>query len=76
MPRLSVDLDLVFTDHTLPREQALRRINEAISASHQVFVQEGVSLSIQRGSLSAAANESACNAQRNRKAAAYGVSTA
>src|SRR4051812_27247093 len=30
MPRLSVDLDLVFPDHTLPREQALNRINEAI----------------------------------------------
>jgi predicted nucleotidyltransferase component of viral defense system len=30
MPRLSVDLDLVFPDHTLPREQALERINEAI----------------------------------------------
>ena len=26
MPRLSVDLDLVFPDHTLPREQALVRI--------------------------------------------------
>ena len=33
MPRLSVDLDLVFPDHTLPREQALRRINEAIRQS-------------------------------------------
>ncbi len=30
MPRLSVDLDLVFPDYTLPREQALPRINEAI----------------------------------------------
>jgi predicted nucleotidyltransferase component of viral defense system len=30
MPRLSVDLDLVFPDYTLPREQALARINEAI----------------------------------------------
>ena len=25
MPRLSVDLDLVFPDHTLPRDEALRR---------------------------------------------------
>jgi hypothetical protein len=33
MPRLSVDLDLVFPDHTLPREQALGRINEAIRQS-------------------------------------------
>lgn len=30
MPRLSVDLDLVFPDYTLPREQALARINTAI----------------------------------------------
>ncbi|CAM3803689.1 nucleotidyl transferase AbiEii/AbiGii toxin family protein [Castellaniella denitrificans] len=30
MPRLSVDLDLVFPDHTLPRGEALARINEAI----------------------------------------------
>jgi predicted nucleotidyltransferase component of viral defense system len=33
MPRLSVDLDLVFPDHTLPREQALRKINDAIRQS-------------------------------------------
>jgi predicted nucleotidyltransferase component of viral defense system len=30
MPRLSVDLDLVFPDHSLPRDEALARINEAI----------------------------------------------
>ncbi|WP_303783200.1 nucleotidyl transferase AbiEii/AbiGii toxin family protein [Azovibrio restrictus] len=30
MPRLSVDLDLVFPDHRLPREEALDRINDAI----------------------------------------------
>jgi len=30
MPRLSVDLDLVFPDHTLPRDEALTRINQAI----------------------------------------------
>ncbi|MDD2657925.1 MAG: nucleotidyl transferase AbiEii/AbiGii toxin family protein [Candidatus Pacebacteria bacterium] len=30
MPRLSVDLDLVFPDHTLPRDEALARINEAV----------------------------------------------
>ena len=33
MPRLSIDLDLVFAEHTLPREEALRRINEAIRQS-------------------------------------------
>ncbi len=30
MPRLSVDIDLVFPDHTLPRDRALARINDAI----------------------------------------------
>ncbi len=30
MPRLSVDLDLVFPDYTLPREDALEQINNAI----------------------------------------------
>ncbi|MCU4119146.1 nucleotidyl transferase AbiEii/AbiGii toxin family protein [Variovorax sp. N23] len=30
MPRLSVDLDLVFPDHSLPRDAALARINDAI----------------------------------------------
>ena len=33
MPRLSVDLDLVFPDHRLPRDEALHRINEAIRQS-------------------------------------------
>jgi hypothetical protein len=30
MPRLSVDLDLVFTDHRLLRAEVLRVINEAL----------------------------------------------
>ena len=30
MPRLSVDLDLVFIDHRMPRDQALERIDEAL----------------------------------------------
>lgn len=33
MPRLSVDLDLVFPDHRLPRGEALGRINDAIRQS-------------------------------------------
>jgi predicted nucleotidyltransferase component of viral defense system len=33
MPRLSVDLDLVFPDYTLPRDEALQRINNAIHQS-------------------------------------------
>lgn len=32
LPRLSVDLDLVFTDHRLPRANALDRINHAVHA--------------------------------------------
>jgi predicted nucleotidyltransferase component of viral defense system len=33
MPRLSVDLDLVFPDHSLPRDQALSRISKALRQS-------------------------------------------
>ena len=33
MPRLSVDLDLAFPDHSLPRDEALAHINEAIRRS-------------------------------------------
>ena len=33
MPRLSVDLDLVFPDHSPPRDAALARINDAIRQS-------------------------------------------
>jgi hypothetical protein len=33
MPRLSVDLDLVFPDHRLPRDEALAAINEALRAA-------------------------------------------
>ena len=33
MPRLSVDLDLVFVDHRLGRDEALARINEAIRSA-------------------------------------------
>lgn len=33
MPRLSVDIDVVFTDHTLPRDQALATIGQELSAA-------------------------------------------
>ncbi len=33
MPRLSVDLDLVFVDHRLARDEALAKINEAIRSA-------------------------------------------
>lgn len=41
MPRLSVDLDLVFPDHTLPREQALTRINDAIRKAADRLARHG-----------------------------------
>jgi len=41
MPRLSVDLDLVFPDHAPPREQALARINEAIRQTAQRLNKRG-----------------------------------
>jgi len=46
MPRLSVDLDLVFPDHTLPREQALVRINEAIRQAADRLVRRGFQVHI------------------------------
>jgi predicted nucleotidyltransferase component of viral defense system len=41
MPRLSVDLDLVFPDHTLPRDQALARINDAIRQAAERLKRHG-----------------------------------
>jgi hypothetical protein len=41
MPRLSVDLDLVFTDPMVPREQALRRINDAIRQASERLSRSG-----------------------------------
>ena len=41
MPRLSVDLDLVFPDYTVPREEALKRINEAIRRSIASLKKQG-----------------------------------
>lgn len=41
MPRLSVDLDLVLADHTLPREPALKRINDAIHQSAARLKKQG-----------------------------------
>ncbi|MCA1788818.1 MAG: nucleotidyl transferase AbiEii/AbiGii toxin family protein [Thioalkalivibrio sp.] len=41
MPRLSVDLDLVFPDHTLPRDQALARINDAIRQAAERLERHG-----------------------------------
>ncbi len=41
MPRLSVDLDLVFPDYTLPREAALVRINDAMRQAAERLKQRG-----------------------------------
>jgi len=41
MPRLSFDLDLVFPDHTRPREEALRSINGAIHQSVGHLTKQG-----------------------------------
>ena len=41
LPRLSVDLDLVFPDHTLPRDAALACINEAIRNAAERLKERG-----------------------------------
>lgn len=41
MPRLSVDLDLVFPDHNLPRDQALQCINDTIRQSAERLNKRG-----------------------------------
>ena len=41
MPRLSVDLDLVFPDHTLPRDEALARINAAVRLAAERLTKRG-----------------------------------
>lgn len=42
MPRLSVDLDLVFPDHHVPREQALEKINQTIRQSAGRLERQGL----------------------------------
>lgn len=41
MPRLSVDLDLLFPDHTIPREQALRCIKDRLRQSSDRLQKQG-----------------------------------
>jgi len=41
MPRLSVDLDLVFPDHTLPRGEALPHINAAVRQAAERLKRRG-----------------------------------
>ena len=42
MPRLSVDIDVVWKDHTAPREQAMTGIAEALQRSRQGLEQRGI----------------------------------
>jgi predicted nucleotidyltransferase component of viral defense system len=42
MPRLSVDLDLVFPDHKLPRGEALARINDAVRQAAERLKKRGL----------------------------------
>jgi len=42
MPRLSVDLDLVFSDHRVPRAEALKVINEALRVASSRLAKHGV----------------------------------
>jgi hypothetical protein len=46
MPRLSVDLDLVFTDHRLPRPEALTAINEALRAAGRQLARRGLKVQV------------------------------
>ncbi len=47
MPRLSVDLDLVFPDHRLPRARALARIGEALQRSAERLAARGFQTRVQ-----------------------------
>jgi hypothetical protein len=42
MPRLSVDLDLVFCDHRMGRGEALRTIAEALAATRENLLRQGL----------------------------------
>jgi len=44
LPRLSVDLDLVFTDHRVPRADALAAITEALRTSRDRLAKRGLSV--------------------------------
>jgi predicted nucleotidyltransferase component of viral defense system len=46
MPRLSVDLDLVFTDHTVRRQDALARINAAVSEGAERLRAQGLEVHV------------------------------
>lgn len=48
LPRLSVDIDVVWKDHTTSREQAMVGISEALQTSRQELEQKGIKVRITR----------------------------
>lgn len=48
MPRLSVDIDVVFTDHTLARDDALKAIETDLSEASQSLQKQGLSFRMPR----------------------------
>jgi len=46
MPRLSVDLDLVFADHRVGRKEALRSIAEALAVTRDRLQREGIEVDL------------------------------
>ena len=62
MPRLSVDLDLVFVDHAVPREQALEQIGNALNAASHDLRKRGFDVRIRRAD---DASETKLEARRN-----------
>jgi predicted nucleotidyltransferase component of viral defense system len=72
MPRLSVDLDLVFTDHRLPRVEALTAINEALRTARDQFAKRGFKV---QASSAADAGETRLLVQRDTLAVKVEVNT-
>lgn len=44
MPRLSVDIDLVFLDHRLPRDTVLQAISNNLKTAEKELVDKGLSV--------------------------------
>ncbi len=48
MPRLSVDIDVVFTDHSLSRDDALKAIESDLNQASQALQKQGLSITMPR----------------------------
>ena len=48
MPRLSVDIDVVFTDHTLPRDKAIASIAESLKSIRERLHLRGIETELRR----------------------------